>query len=541
MLPGRKYTPIDYALMAWRRRWIIVAGLFVGAYAALVVSSFLRDIYESEMLIQVVPQRVPDSFVQSTVTLRTEDRLNALSQQVMSRTALESLIQQMELYPRERARFPMEDVITRMRLDIEVEPVVARNGGGADAFFVRFSYSDRDIATRVTERLGSLFVDLNARDRGQLAQATNEFLESQLTETRRQLEEQEQKLERFRQQNAGRLPSQLDFNMQAIQSTQLSIQALVESLARDRDRKLMLERLYNDAQVEPAVPTPPFAAAQPGKDGGPDALAGQTAAEQLAAARKEFARLQLRLTPEHPDIGRARRVIAELEKRTEEEAAALRAASSSPNGSEPPVLTLEQAARRDRLREMRAQIDSVDRQIKFKEAEEQRQRETLGDFQRRIEETPGVESEWIALTRDYDTQQAAYKDLLSKSEQSRVAVELERRQIGEQFRVLDPARPPVRPKGMRRVQVNGLGALAGLALGLAIAALLELRDRTFHTLQDVQEVLQLPIIAQVPYVMLDADRHRERRLRLAMSSAAALVVAAAGYGVWALELWKYVA
>ncbi len=153
----------------------------------------------------------------------------------------------------------MQDVVDLMRQrrarrsgDLDV-----RRAGEADAFYVRFTYTDREIATRVTERLGGLFIDLNAKDRGQLAQATNDFLESQLAETRRQLEAQEQKLEEFRQRNAGRLPTQLESNMQAIQNTQLSIQALVESLARDRDRKLMLERLYNDAELELTAPPPP--------------------------------------------------------------------------------------------------------------------------------------------------------------------------------------------------------------------------------------------------------------------------------------------
>src|SRR5712692_9192338 len=98
MLPGRTYTPADYACMVWRRRWVIVVPLVVGAYAALFVSSRLHDMYQSEMLIQVVQQRVPDAYVRSTVTMRTEDRINAVSQQVMSRTALERLIEQMNLY-----------------------------------------------------------------------------------------------------------------------------------------------------------------------------------------------------------------------------------------------------------------------------------------------------------------------------------------------------------------------------------------------------------------------------------------------------------
>src|SRR3954468_5513428 len=120
MLPGRTYTPLDYAAIAWRRRWIIIGSLIVGAYAALIVSSNLPDMYRSEMLIQVVPQRVPDNYVRSTVTMRTEDRLNTLTQQVLSRTALEALIQQMNLYRKELASKPLQDVIELMRGNVKV-------------------------------------------------------------------------------------------------------------------------------------------------------------------------------------------------------------------------------------------------------------------------------------------------------------------------------------------------------------------------------------------------------------------------------------
>lgn len=543
MLPGRNYTPLDFAAMAWRRSWLIAGGLLLGAYAALVVSSQLQDTFQSEMLIQVIPQRVPDSYVQSTVTMRTEERLNALSQQVLSRTALESLINEMNLYADRRERLPMQDVVNLMRQDVRVDPVASavRSNREADAFYVRFTYMDRDIATRVTEKLGLLFIDLNAKDRGQLAQATNDFLESQLAETRQQLEAQERKLEEFRQRNAGRLPTQLESNMQAIQSTQLNIQAQVESLARDRDRKLMFERLLRDAEIEVATTPPPPLPVPPSSDKTSDGAPSVAlpAKQQLAVAQDALARLLLRVKPEHPDVGRTKRIIAELEARVAQEASEAKSTEGSAQVTQAPLST-EAAARRERVRQMRADIESLERQIAFKETEEKRLRETLAVYQIRIEQIPGVESEWVALTRDYKTQQAAYESLLAKSEQSKVAVELERRQIGEQFRVLDPARPPVRPTGVNRLQLNAVGAAAGLMLGVGLAVLLEFRDRTFRSAQDIHDVLQLPLMAHVPLVMVDADRRRLWRLR-AFAAAAVVAVAGAGaYGVWALQLWKFV-
>jgi polysaccharide chain length determinant protein (PEP-CTERM system associated) len=514
----------------------------LGAYVSLVVSSQLQENFQSEMLIQVIPQRVPDSYVQSTVTMRAEDRLNALSQQVLSRTALEALINELNLYQEPRQRLPMQDVVDQMRTDVQVAPgpsTMRSNSGETDSFHVRFTYPDRQMATTVTERLGRLFIDLNSKDRGQLAQATNDFLESSLAETRRRLEAQEQKLEQFRQRNAGRLPTQLESNMQAIQNTQLSIQSQVETIARDRDRKLMLERLYHDAEMDvTATPASASPIAAPPSGAGQAGSPTPSLRQQLANAQEKLDGLLLRLRPEHPDVGRAKRQVAELEARVAEEAAAgnLQGRPVIAPTRESPEL----AARRERLVQMRAEIDSLERQIAFKESEEKRMRDTLAQYQRRIEETPGVESEWVALTRDYKTQQEEYENLLAKSEQSKLAVELERRQIGEQFRVLDPARQPVRPTGMNRRLANAMGVAGGLVLGVALAALLEFRDRTFRSVQDIQAVLQLPIVAHVPFVMLDADRRHRRRLRL-MSALAVLLVSVVGaYGFWALQLWKFI-
>jgi polysaccharide chain length determinant protein (PEP-CTERM system associated) len=539
MLPGKKYAVNDFVEMARRQRWIIAIPLVLGMYAALIASGFVEDMYQSEMLIQVVPQRVPDSYVKSTVTVDTGDRFNALSQQVMSRTELERLIKDMNLYESDRAKLPMQDVVEKMRKNIEVQVTNARTSRNPepDAFYVRFMYPDKQIATKVTERLGALFIDMNAQDRGDLAQATNNFLKSQLAEQRSKLEAQERKLEDFRQKNAGRLPSQLDFNMQLIQRTNLEVQALVESLARDRDRKLMLERLYNEAQAEmtamlqlpPAVP-----AAAAGRGNAADVPL--TTDQQLEAAKEALSRYQTRLTPTHPDILRTKRIIAELEKRSAEEAAA-RAAAGAPADA-PVALTPDQTKSRERLRQMQADIESLGRQITFKEGEEQKLRTTVSEYERRIQDVPGLESEYTALTRDYDTQQAAYKNLLSKSEDSQVATELEKRQIGEQFRILDAARPPDHPTGLRRLQVNGIGALAGLIIGIACAAFIELRDTTYRNADDVVKVLKLPVAAVVPYLITDADRRRARKRRLLTSGVATIAVAAGGYVFWAMTLWK---
>lgn len=530
MLPNKKYGPHDFLRIAKTRAPLIVVPAAAGLLAALIVSSRIPNVYQAETLIQIVPQRVPDAYVKSTVTIRAEDRLGALSQQVQSRTQLERMIQELELYPSERATLPMQDVVERMRSSMSVQTVRPNRGEPVDAFYLRFQYNDPVIAARVTERLGTLYVDYNARERGALAQGTNQFLETQLNEAKARLEEQDRKLQIFRERHSGKLPSQLGSNMQAIQSTQLQRQALVESLARDRDRKLMLERLYNDALAQPL----PVTAAATAAASNPAAVSTMSPRQQLNIAKTALDALELKLKEGHPDLRRARKQVADLEAQVAATPDTVTAAAAAAG------VTPEELQRRERISSMRAEMESLDRQIVFKESEDRRLGSVIGDYQTRIEAVPGVESEYLSLTRDYATIQESFKDLLMKSEAARVAENLESRQIGEQFRVLDAPRVPVRPISPQRALISGGGVSAGLVLGLLLVVLLELRDGSLRNEVDVAQVLRLPVIAVVPRVLTPQDKRNMRRRRFVFSAAGVAVLVAAGGTFWTLRLWQFV-
>jgi uncharacterized protein involved in exopolysaccharide biosynthesis len=198
------------------------------------------------------------------------------------------------------------------------------------------------------------------------------------------------------------------------------------------------------------------------------------------------------------------------------------------------------AARNSRIKQLVADIEALNREIARKEEDDKRLRANLEALQSRIEQVPGIESEWIALTRDYDTHSAKYKELLAKSENAQLATNLEEQQIGERFNILDPARTPVRPQGANRFEINAMGAALGLGIGLLLAAMLELMDRTFRRADDVVEVLKLPVIALVPRVVSAADRHRTRMKKALAVAAAAVLLIAGGYGFWVMRLWNYV-
>jgi len=524
VIPGKQYTPEDIVLIAWRRKWwgvLPAIAITVGVYAWV---RTLPNLYRSDTLILVVPQRVPENYVKSTVTTRIEDRLQSIQQQILSRTRLERIIQDFNLYAEARKTAIMEDVVERMRGNIAVQVVKG------DAFRVSFTSDEARTAMRVCERVASLFIEENLRDREVLAEGTNQFLEAQLEDARRRLIETERKVEEYKRQFAGELPEQRDANMQGLHNLEMQLQALTESLNRDRDHRLVVERQVADAESPDAIPPPPPPAPTPQL--GPDGLpVGASAAQQLEAAQATLQGMQTRLTPQHPDILRMKRVITELQKKADAEALA------QPVSKAGPVVSPLERLRKNRLADMKAEIEKIDKQIAAKLETEQRIHKAMSDYQKRIEAAAGRQSELTELTRDYQTLQTTYQSLLGKKEDSKVAANLERRQIGEQFKILDPARLPERPTSPNRPQLQSMGLAAGAGFGLALMVLIEYLDKTLKSEADVTAALNLLVLATVP-ILPDIGSRLARRRRLIAISATVLFTVAAGAAAVAWRVWK---
>ena len=537
MIPGKRYTPETIWRMVRRRKWALLVPAVLIAAGTAAVAHFLPNRYRSETLILAVPQQVPTNYVQSTVTARLEDRLLAINQQILSRTRLEQIVLELNLYAEERKTAIMEDVIEQMRTyDINVDMNAGRPGSAPT---VRVSYAGNDALTvqRVTERLASFFIEENLRDRAALAEGTNQFLEVQLQDARNRLIEQEKRLEGYRQKFAGQLPSQLQSNLQVIQNIQLQLQTLAQSANQDGDRRLMLERMIAEAEAAPLM-VAPTAAPNPSQEGEPTLL---PAAQQLELARAQLRALELRLKPAHPDLARARRAIAELERKADAEAQQQALSPVTDITVEVEVgLTPQEYQRQGRIRDMQAERETLIRRIAQKEAQEKQLREVLDGYQARISDVPVRETELVELTRDYETLRQIYTGILAKSENARAAADLERRQIGEQFKVLDPARLPERPISPNRQQINSMGALGGLAVGFGLMLLLEYRDRSLRTEEDVLDALGLPVLALVPRMMNVVERKRYQRrrrvMRFAVGATVLLVVVGGALIAWRLGL-----
>lgn len=490
MLPGKSYTPTDLLAVAWRGRWLIIVPFVVVSVATYAVVRFLPDRYRSQTLVVVVPQRVPTSYVRPTVTAHIDDRLQMIAQQILSRTDLEQIITQFNLYPDRRRTWMMEEVVAAMRKDISLQVVEGNN-----AFRLQFSYSDPGVAQKVTAQLASLFIEENLKNQSMLSDDTTSFLAAQLDDTRRRLEGMEEKIAQYRKAHTGELPSQLDANMEGLRSSERQLQALAEAVNRAQDRQMQLQAAIENQK---ALPVAPAADAD-----GHVSIAG-TPAQQLAAARAALKQLLLRDTPEHPDVVQLQKQIDVLEQRVQEESPA------SPDGAETTAVTPQQTAQQKRVDDLQLQLEAAQRDEQFSRSQVEQTKKTIAAYRARIDAAPSNESDLATLTRDYSTLQDVYRDLLTKQESAQLAASLERRQIGEQFRVIDPADRPGKPYSPNRPLFDLIGVLAGLGLGLILVTAREYRDHSLRTEADVTQLLSLPVLALVPTFV---DPLRRRRLR----------------------------
>ena len=533
MLPGKKYRPEDILDILWRRKWLILGCFLPALLTAFVVSRLLPAVYESEALVLVVPQRIPEKFVSPTVTTDIADRIRTISQQILSRTRLERIIEEFDLYPEQRRRGIMQDVVDNMRSnDISVDIPRQRGRRSEDAgtsFRLAFRTENPRKAMQVTERLASVFIEENLRDREILAEGADQFLESQLEEARQQLLTVEKQLEEYKRRHANQLPTQQTTNLQVMQHAESQLQQLQEAQRDDRNRLLGLDRLIAEAQLQASAPV-----AAPSSGEGENAPDTRSAADRLESARKTLSQLELRYKPEHPDVVRLKRTIQDLEKQASAEAV------QQPLGGGGTVtrpLSANEIQRRTRLAQLDAEKVEVSSRLAQREAEERRLRSQIAEYRNRVEAAPTRELELVALTRDYDTLKSRYAALLSKREDARIAANLERRQIGEQFKLIEPPRIPERPFSPNRPLIWLLGAAAGLGLGLGLTALLEYRESSFRTEEDITTALALPVLALIPRMDTASERARLRRRRR-LASVAALVVAMTIAGA-ALIAWRF--
>lgn len=509
MIPTRRYASEEVLWAVWARRRTVLWTFVIATAATVAVSTRLPNRFRGEALILAIPLQGGSADLRGN-SGPLKDRLPTVTQQILSRARLEHIVRELDLFAEDRRIESMQTVIDRMRRRIET-PIVE----GSQSFRVTYEAETPALALQVTERVAALFIDENSNDRAAQAHETRAFLDTELDDARRRLAEQEQRLEAYRQRFRAELPTRLQLNIQAVQSAQSQIHSLSELLTRDHDRRLFVARQLADLQSEPSLSSASEELA----------LSGPITAP-LDAARAELRNLELRLTPQHPDVVRAKQRVADLEVKARSDAA------PAANGeTRPQSLTDSQIARLNKLKELKVELAALDQQIAAKVAQEAAHRREMQTYQARVDAAATREAELASLTRDYDALQNLYRTLAAKSEDAKIAESLERRQVGAQFKILDAPRRPDRPSGPNRVLINVAGALFGFGFGFALALLAEFRDRSVKVEADIHAVLNLPVLAQIP-TMQSAGERRRHAFRWVYSVVVAMVVAVCATALW---------
>jgi polysaccharide chain length determinant protein (PEP-CTERM system associated) len=487
MLGDRELNLSDYLAIARRRMWWLVLPSVIVPVLTYLVSLKIPNRYTSQTTVLVEQQKVSDTFVKPIMTEDLNARLATMQEQILSRTRLQPMIERFGLFKADQGKVPMEVLVDRVRKLITITPLRANDGarrGDMPGFSISFSSDNASLAQQVCAEITSMFVSVNLKERELSLGGTTDFLRSQLDEAKRKLDDQDSKLAQFKMKYTGQLPENEQTNLGMLATLNSQLEATTQMLARAQQDKTYSESLL-------AQQTAAWQASR--NTTNPDTLE-----HSLSALQSQLVTLQSKYTDVHPDIVKLKREIAKLKKELSENAAASDAVSKDPNKvalNEPP-----------QLQQLRLQIHQLESVVKERSLEQQRLRQQIGLYQSRVQLSPRVEEEYKLLTRDYTTAQKFYDDLLNKMTQSEMATNLERRQQGEQFRVMDPPNLPEKPTYPNRLQFAGFGVLGGLGLGLAAVVILEFRDKVVRTERDVQYYLQLPTLALVPPIGATAVR-----------------------------------
>jgi len=549
----------EQLLAYWRRRKVFAAcaGSLFGA--TLLIAVFWPPSYRSTATILIEAQEIPQDLVRSVITTYADQRVQMISQRVLTSQNLMTLIDRYKLYADKRDRVPREELLETMRDDINLKMISAsmidpRSGQPTHAtiaFTVSYDSRSPDMALKVTNELSSLYLNENLASRAQRSQQTASFFTEEAALQQQRIAELDQKLADFKKKHESELPEQVQQNLSLSDRTELALQE-----AQDRISALDSQIVLLKSQLSQISPT-----AQVYKENGERVFG---AADQLKALKAKLAGLKGRYAPDHPDVISTERQIEGLEKevasrdegadlvrKLSEARAQLAAASQKYSADHPDVIRLQREVKtlegevqaapagpaedvaqdhpdNPAFVQIKGQLNALipEREREVKKREELQGR--LSELTRNLSSSPEVERQYREINRDLEAAQFQYGAILAKQSEAQIAVNLETEQKGEKFTMIEAPQPPEKPVSPNRVLILAIGLVLSLAAGVAAVLGSEALDASVRGPKDVRELLQVAPLAAIPVVVTRRERARRRRVvRYSWAGGAAAVALAA--------------
>jgi succinoglycan biosynthesis transport protein ExoP len=521
----------------WPALWVSLAVLLLASAGAL----FWPATYRSTGTILIEQQELPSDLVQSTITSYADQRIQVISQRVMTTDNLLGVIDRYKLYPKLRKNEPREVLLARMRKDINLQMISAdvmdpRQGRATKAniaFALSYASGSPETAARVANELVSLYLDENVKSRKKQSADAENFLDDEANRLDKNIARLEAGLATFKDDHINTLPDQAIINKETLIRSEDELRDIDTQL-----RSLEQQSTYLDAQLAQLTPSSQvytstgervlspadrlkFLRTEYARVSGiyspdhPDVLrikreiegleheAGQVDSSndlqrQLRDARTQLAQLQERYAPDHPDVVRLQKQIETLNQ----------ALAAAPSSALPPATVgLPDNPAYIQVKAQRQATAAERESLSKKRAAVQ---DKIAVLEGRLAAAPGVQRDFDALARELDNEQIKYREVRQKQMAAKLSENLEDEQKGERFTLIDPPLPPQQPSSPNRPMLMALGLALALASGLGTVALLESRDDSVRNRRDLEWLLAVPPLAVLPLVRTRADRARQR-------------------------------
>jgi polysaccharide biosynthesis transport protein len=500
-----------------RRSPYFLIALFLGWAVVWGVSWILPVKYKSSTLILVEQPTMSKDYVVSNINEDLQDRLQNITQQILSRTRLLHIVDQLDLYQEPHNPLTPDEKAAQMRKEIQIELVRDLRDNRITAFRIDYSARDPHVAQKVTRELTDLFINENLEVREQQSEDTTKFLGTQLNTARQSLAEQDAKIRVFKGAHVGDLPTQQATNLEILGGTQAQLQNAQEALSTAHQQQVYLQSLINQYHT------------LQGSSKTGDAASSDLPAinKELDRLRSELADLTAKYTDRYPDVEKVRAQIARTEKTRDDLVAELK--NRSKEGSQADSGTVARdldPMQSSSLLQLQSQLQANRSEITNREQEIAGLKAKVSEYQSRLNDEPVREQQLADLTRGYDQSKANYDELLKKENESKMATSMEQMQKGERFRMIDPPSLPLKPDFPNRLKFCGMGLGLGLAMGLVVAGGLEFFDDRLHSEKQLKALLPMKIVSEIPDILTPADE-RKRKTRGLLTWAMGVFVFAA--------------